>query len=195
MHPSDDKSDMRPLIIGIAGPAGSGKSTAAAALVADGYQRLPLALPLKVMLREGLGLTEAETDGTLKEVTLSRLGLDVTPRVLLQTLGTEWGRSLDPQFWLKAWQARASKLTPLAGQDRVLIVVDDLRFLNEALFLRSLGGRILCIVGSDPTLTGAAAIHASEAGWPVIRDMPGTKHVRGGGSVRHFQDRVRRAAY
>lgn len=195
MHHSDNSVDMRPLIVGITGPAGSGKSTAAGALVADGYQRLPLALPIKHMLRAGLGLTEEETDGQLKQVVLSRLGLTVTPRTLMQTLGTEWGRDIDEHFWLKAWQARADKMIPHTGQGRAMIVVDDVRFMNEALFLRSLGARIICIKGRPTVLRGSEQAHWSEIEWARIGAQDWVRTVEGRGTVRDFQDRVRRAAY
>lgn len=60
----------------------------------------------------------------------------------MQTLGTEWGRRcLGDDFWLRVWEA-----TRPFGP----VVVDDVRFPNEAEFLRARGGRIYRIerVGS-----------------------------------------------
>lgn len=148
-------------VIGLSGPAGSGKTTAAQAILkTPGYVRLPLAGPIKHMLRAGLGLTDRQTDGDLKEVPIPRLG-GLTPRRLLQTLGTEWGRSLDDQFWIKLWlqQARDEVWNGARG-----IVVDDVRFLNEANFLRKeTGARLVSLVTPHVGPLGdAEAAHSSE---------------------------------
>ena len=86
---------------------------------------------------------------------------NVSPRHILQTLGTEWGRTcIAPDIWLRIW-ARSSAYLPR-------IVVDDLRFRNEADYLRSKGGIILRVQrptsGLDPTALSRATAHSSEAG-------------------------------
>jgi hypothetical protein len=60
-------------------------------------------------------------------------------RRLLQTLGTEAGRNhLGEQVWVDAWRRDAGTLL---GQGRD-VCVSDMRFLNEAQAVRSLGGQI-----------------------------------------------------
>jgi len=60
-------------------------------------------------------------------------------RYLLQTMGTEWGRShIDSDLWVKCEQARLEKLFP---EER--IVYDDVRFEDEAALIRSYGGLIV----------------------------------------------------
>lgn len=111
------------------------------------------------MVRAGFQLTTAHTDGELKERKLKTLG--VSPRYLMQTLGTEWGRAIDPQIWLKAWlrEARAETWAGAKG-----IVVDDVRFLNEAEFLRrEVDATIISIITpEEPPLGDLEAQHASE---------------------------------
>ena len=84
---------MSTLLIGLAGAARSGKSTAAAELAAQhGFIHYAFAQPLKAMLAEGLNLSAAQLEGAEKEAPLPWLGK--SPRELLQTLGSEWGRKL-----------------------------------------------------------------------------------------------------
>ena len=65
-----------------------------------------------------------------------------TPRHLMQTLGTEWGRqSVDPEIWVKLTKANI-----LAQQAEGFdVVVTDARFENEIAMLQELGARIVHI--------------------------------------------------
>lgn len=121
------------MIIGLTGHKGAGKSEAAKTLISLGYQRERFAGPLKDMLR-ALGLTEAQVDGDQKETPCPLLG-GATPRHAMQTLGSEWGRSLiDPNLWIMIWKSRATAHSH--------VVVDDIRFPNEVDAIRELGGAI-----------------------------------------------------
>lgn len=86
---------------------------------------------------------------------------EVTPRFALQTLGTEWGRQLDEDIWLRYAHRDAIKRN-VEG----FAVISDCRFLNEAAFIHEQGGVLLEIVrpgfdGSDATSAGVAH-HPSE---------------------------------
>lgn len=124
------------MIIGIVGVAGSGKTIVSRHLVESaGYRKLSFAAPLKRMLRAGFGMTEEQLDGSLKTST-DRTVCSRTPRYLMQTLGTEWGRRMvGPDVWAQLWRRDALEL----GGD---IVADDVRFPNEAEAIRALGGVI-----------------------------------------------------
>ena len=138
-------------VVGLTGIAGSGKSTIAQELVAQaGFVRVRFGVFLKSMLRgfyTECGLSELEIErrieGDLKEVP-DPLLCGKTPRYAMQTLGTEWGREkIDPDLWLNAWSARADKEIS-AGND---IVVDDLRFPNEAKAVSERGGVVVKLIG------------------------------------------------
>lgn len=139
-----------PLIIGIAGPARVGKDTAADYLieVMPEYVKASFADPLKDMLRIGLGLDAAQLYGDDKEVVDHRYGC--TPRHIMQTLGTEWGRQLvHGDIWVKAMAARCKSAT----------IIPDIRFANEAQFVRERG--VLLHIDGRGGIDGG---HVSESG-------------------------------
>lgn len=133
------------MIIGLSGYAGSGKSTAAAALVDIGWSQRKFAAPLKNMIRSLLDIQgtspemiERMIEGDLKEVPTILLG-GKTPRYAMQALGTEWGRlRLADSMWV---DTAMRNLDPKA-----LTVFDDCRFQNEADAIRALGGKVLRIM-------------------------------------------------
>lgn len=145
------------MLIGLTGLAGSGKSVVADILMREfGFTRVKFADPLKNMLRAMLADAghiaedvERMLEGDLKEVEIPEIG--VTPRHLMVTLGTEWGRDLVRQdLWTRLWAARADCF------DRV--VVDDVRFPNEVDLIRARGGQVWHL--ERPGLT--ASDHISE---------------------------------
>lgn len=138
-----------PLIIGIAGKIGSGKSAAANHLIKQGFALHKMAAPLKNMLR-CLGLDDRHLEGDLKELP-THLLCDRSPRYAMQTIGTGWGRdTMAPDFWVNAW-----KNTLPAGN----VVCDDVRFPNEVEMIHAMGGKVIRIVRDH----GQTSSHVSEA--------------------------------
>jgi hypothetical protein len=154
-------------LIAFTGPAGAGKSEAARALLElsrEGglWRRVKFADILKAMLRTLYELNGVDyedilhrLEGRLKELPDPIL-LGATPRTAMQTLGSEWGRDLiHPDLWVSTWENRVRSLLR-AGFS---VVVDDLRFPNEALAIRGLGGRIIEVRGRAK----AVSTHHSES--------------------------------
>lgn len=152
-----------PRIIGLYSDAPQcGKTTVATYLARHNYRRISFAEPLKEMaaaLLQNLGYSPAAALYRVHHEKNARIPeIGVTVRHLLQTLGTEWGREcLHPEVWLISWKHRAEKVLA-AGHN---VVVDDVRFLNEAELLRTLGGDLWRITrpGIAPVTT-----HSSEGG-------------------------------
>jgi hypothetical protein len=147
------------MIIGLYSPAPqSGKTSVANVLQEHGFGRVPFAAPLKRMtceFLENLGYLEGEAARMVffdKHETVPELGVSV--RHLLQTLGTEWGRDcVHAEVWVKCWAAQADRY------ERV--VVDDVRFPNEAAAIKVKGGVIWQVVRQSAVHEGP---HRSEGG-------------------------------
>lgn len=165
----------RRVIVGISGAAGSGKSTVADHLVRNhGFVRLKFAGALKAMMRALLLETGAEPDvvdecidGYYKDRRVTQLS-GQTPRHAMQTLGTEWGRQcMGGDFWVDIVRSRIMTLPETTN-----IVIDDVRFENEAALIRRCGGTVLHLTGRG----GIDSDHLSETPptWDVQYRNDGT---------------------
>jgi hypothetical protein len=167
------------MIIGLAGKKGSGKTTAADALVNIDFDRQSFAHTLKVMARilmRDCGMNDEQIVNAMimKEEIMPILG--VTYRHLCQTLGTEWGRSLiHRDIWVIA--AR-NKINTWADT-----VFDDVRFENEAQMIRKAGGMIIHIWRDLPNYDD----HASEHGVAVLK---GDIVIRNDGTIDQLIDKI-----
>ena len=124
-------------LIALTGVASSGKTTVAKELARFGYTRTKFSQTLKNMLLQIPGVTEEMTEGNQKELPQNIFD-GKSPREVMQTLGTEWGRELvTNKIWLDSWERSVEGLSN--------VVVEDLRFPNEANLVRKLGGEIWSI--------------------------------------------------
>jgi hypothetical protein len=121
-------------LIGITGPARAGKDTFSVYLdqalwvKEKHFSVMALATPLKKMLSGGLGLTFDQLHGKDKETVDPRYGK--TPRQLMQTLGTEWGRNMvHNDIWLNI----------AANHGQFDTIITDIRYENEAAYVRERG--------------------------------------------------------
>ena len=160
-------------LIALTGAAGSGKSTVAKHL---SNQQIPFARTkfsgtLKKMLMQIPNVTIDMIEGELKEEPQELFG-GKTPREVMQTLGTEWGRdSVYSKIWLDSWERSICDLT--------YVVVEDLRYLNEAELVKNRGGEIWRIKRPDYQCNG----HISETEMEGIEpDLT----IRNSGSVKEL---------
>tara|TARA_B100001093_G_scaffold515731_1_gene592758 strand:+ start:1035 stop:1511 length:477 start_codon:yes stop_codon:yes gene_type:complete len=125
----------QPRLIALTGAKGVGKSTYGKFLAGENGVVLSFATPIKHMLR--CLVDDKYVFGDKKD---EETYLGVTGRHLLQTLGTEWGRQLiDRDIWVKAMR---HTLTDAMFEEYSPVVIDDLRFENEAKMVRDLNGEI-----------------------------------------------------
>jgi hypothetical protein len=164
-EPLEEPEDMthtpqHTILVGLCGPAGSGKDTVRAILEnKHDFTGLAFADPIRGMVRELLVANGCSADymerRDLKETAIP--GLGVSYRHLAQTLGTEWARvHFGADFWVRTL---ATRVAGLRGQGRRLFVVSDVRFANEAGWIRSQGGEVWMV--ERPGLAPVRA-HASE---------------------------------
>jgi hypothetical protein len=112
-----------------------------------------------------------------KEVIIPAIGK--SPRELLQTLGTEWGRNLvNEDLWLIL--ARQKLLSMGPG-----MVVSDVRFDNEAEWVRKLGGRIIHVKRDS---ADRVRQHASEVG---VTYEAGDGVILNNGALQDLQQAVK----
>jgi len=158
------------MLIGLTGPAGVGKDTVASFMTGYGFSTYAFARPLKDALRV-LGIHEPLTREE-KEINLP--GMPFSYREAAQKLGTEFARELDQNFWLK--------LADKAVERNYNTVITDVRFDNEASWVRERGGLVVHIIGRKTTVQGALSRHASENGvhrlmYDVILDNSSNKEA------------------
>jgi hypothetical protein len=146
----------RPRIIGLAGPAGCGKNLVAS-MVPDAVV-VHIADPIYAALSAILGIQDTVLrQRATKERPIDWLGK--SPRQLLQTLGTDWGRTLVAEdIWLRIARRRIEEL---AASGVSTVVIADVRFDNEARMVQEMGGEVW---GVDRGPPAGVSPHVSESG-------------------------------
>lgn len=153
-------------IIGLTGRAGSGKTTAAREIVRraqvdpeHGCVPLSLAQYFKVPAVAAGSLPAKEVFGPWNK--------SLYTRRMLQRRGTEEGRdALGENIWLRHAEADLYRLSRYGIE---MVVIDDVRFLNEAEWVLAHGGILVRLAGRGAELEGSAADHPSEA---AIASLP-----------------------
>ena len=152
------------MLIGITGPAFSGKDTIANHLCwTHGFTCEAFADPLRDGLSALFGLFPYHFDAKHKEKVIEWIGK--SPRELLQTLGTQWGRDLvNRQIWCRHMHQRLQKFQRLHEYHEnfaASIVIPDVRFVDEERFIHSHGGVIWRVIRPGAETT-AHSDHTSE---------------------------------
>lgn len=137
-------------IIGLTGQKRSGKDTVAGLIDMHSMRpwrvatlRESFAGPIRRSVAEMLGWSMEELEEH-KELPLARLD-GVTPRHMMQTLGTEWGRKMIlDDLWIRLLEGRLEEQINL-GIWKVAVIT-DVRFENEAKMIKSMDGIIVRVV-------------------------------------------------
>ena len=120
------------MLIGLSGKQRSGKDTFADFLVElYGFKKVSFANPIKELAVNYFGLNPVEVYETKPEKV----------RIILQDIG-KIGRKVDDLFWVK------KTLDKFDNFDDIDVVVSDVRFINEAEYIKSKGGIIVRIESS-----------------------------------------------
>jgi hypothetical protein len=137
-------------LIGLSGRKRSGKDTVCD-LVRDLHPgrvtRIAFADALKEEVAQLLGVTVTEIEADKARY-----------RGILQWWGTEWRRHQDPLYWIKRTAEKIERIR--ADRSADVVVVTDVRFLNEALLIEDLGGALLRV--SRPGADTDPDAHSSE---------------------------------
>lgn len=172
------------MIIGLVGYIGSGKGTVRDILVREHrYHGCAFADALKDAVSTVFGwdrdILEGDTNASrafrerVDPWWSYKFGFEVTPRLILQRMGTEACRhGIADNIWIAALEKR------IQGMQNV--VVSDVRFPNEIDFIRSAQGIIVRVDrGPQPTKDELSKMHISETAWnntvpDIIIDNNGT---------------------
>ena len=140
------------MIVAISGPAGAGKSTVARILRDKrGFNEIALADPMKRIAADLFAFSHDQLHGPSENRNAIDARYGVSPRFVLQQLGTEFGRRCYENVWVERLIREAKHF------DRV--VVPDLRFANEVAALRRAGAFLIRLRRAG-TMVGDT--HASE---------------------------------
>jgi len=176
---------MNASLIGLTGMARVGKDTAAMRLwQVHRFWPLAFADPIKRGLSAAFGLDKGIFDGPEKEQEIDWLG--VSPRYLMQRFGTQFGREMVAEdVWLRMAGRRLAQLQhhqAVVERER-RVVVTDVRFDNEAAWVREQGGMVLRVTRSVKPV----ADHESEYGVsPELVDVS----VSNNGTLDEFYARI-----
>lgn len=150
---------------------GVGKDTAADYLISKyGGQKHSFARPLYDIMNYAQQLIGVE---------------QVKDRQFLQYIGTEWGRSKDPDIWVKV----AIRDTPIAGN----VYLTDVRFPNELKGLKDNGWICVKIVRetTDENRIGTGSSdHTSETAMDEQPDDLWDYVIRNDGSLQEFHEKL-----
>lgn len=181
------------MIIGLVGFIGAGKGTVRDILVREhGYHGFAFADALKdavaTIFTWPRGLLEGDSNASrafrerVDPWWSHKLGYEVTPRLILQKMGTEACRhGIADNIWIAALEKR------IHGYDDV--VVSDVRFPNEIDFVRSAGGIIVQVNrGNAPTKEELSKMHISETAWNyVVPDYI----IDNDGTLQELKDKIK----
>ena len=165
------------MIIGVIGFIGSGKGTVADILVEKkSFTKLAFADAVKDATAAIFGWPRALLEGDTEESRIFRetkdewwsekTGKYITPRNMLQMMGTEAGRDVfHPDLWILSLEKKIAMYQN--------VVISDVRFPNEIDFIQKMGGFVVRVKrGDDPEWYEAAKRANLEQNTDLMTDYP-----------------------
>lgn len=105
-------------------------------------------------------------------------------RTLLQWWGTEYRRSVNPNYWVD----RLAEI--IAKEQPEVALISDMRFPNEKSFVEKFGESIRVDRPGLPPLNGAAGVHPSELALADVPDHDWGLVLKNDGTLEEFQAKV-----
>ena len=199
-------------IIAISGLAGSGKDTVANILLQDDvYVKVSLADPLKRVAKELWNFSNEQLWGPseFRNAPDERYplpdGTFLTPRKVLQHLGTEGCRVIDPDIWIRKFMEVSTRLlsddkmkySPYNGltwggnpTNTKAVVCADCRFNNELKYIKEYGGIFIKVERPSAGLEGEFATHQSESETVKMMDNNFDYVIQNTGTLDDLRDKI-----
>jgi hypothetical protein len=202
-------------IFAIMGKAGSGKDTVADIFNDYNFQKVAFADPLKRYVMDVFDLSYNQLWGPSQlrqEELIQYIGKEgpLTPRKILQHIGTEGFRELYEDVWVDYTIRQINKLKnnkdlryrcdigvySCLGQEFGSlkrpegIVISDMRFVNEFKKIKSVGGKIIKIKRENSGLENEQAKHKSEMDQEFIPDSDFDVIINNNGSLNDLKNKV-----
>ncbi len=146
------KMKLNNILVGLVGKKQSGKDTVAGVLhrlspFGLNYQRIAFADEIKLELANLTGGNVQHIESHKEEV-----------RPLLQFWGTEYRRKIcGEDYWIKKVKLRLDKISTPA-----LVIFTDVRFQNEAAYIKELEGFLVRVERPVPSCLNTPDLHSSE---------------------------------
>jgi len=158
-----------PILIGISGKKHTGKTSVANIIMRvtgnvnpirySKWDQRSFATPVKDICGYLTSDDVTNYNSETKKYELAK-GLNITRREFMQKLGTDVTRSIDPNIWVKYL---ANHILDDKGKLVKNVIVDDVRFKNEADFIIKHGGILIRLNGNPGNIeTEIGNDHASE---------------------------------
>lgn len=173
---------MGKILIGVTGKANAGKDTVAniAHELFPACERYRFASKLKETTSFLFGWSDEQLeDREFKEAVDPKWGF--SPRKAMQLLGTEFGRALREDLWLQFVQNKLD-------ESEFGLIISDVRFENEAAFIRKNGGLLIHVVREGAGSTSESG-HASENG---VEFVDGDAYINNNQGLDELRGRVQR---
>ena len=200
-------------LIGLTGPAGSGKDTVADLLVTHcGFIKFAFADPLKTEVADAFGidplylsrretkehpmtslaLRKCRADGFVGRIIMDHLergqilDLDAprSPRQIMQWWGTDYRRQQSPAYWTHQTSARIGYM--MRERLATRIVITDCRFANEIDMVRGGPGRLVWQIKREGADAPAGAHPSETTGAQFAPDAT----INNDHDIRHLQQLV-----
>lgn len=170
-------------VVGIVGRKRSGKDTLAnfATEILGDVKVLSFAEPLKQACKHAYNLRDEQLDETKDEVD-KRWGM--SPREMMKTLGVDYFRAKDPCQWTKNMKFRMDKAV---SSPETVVVISDVRFQNEAAFVRENGGVLIHV---SRALQSNSDDHVSEK---TTDEIACDHYIANDGSLQDLKNKLRAA--
>lgn len=176
------------MIIGLTGPAFSGKDTVGVYLArAHNFSMLAFAEPIREALMAAFAIDPRQFKPDNKETVIDWIGK--SPRQLMQTLGTEWGRNLVKQtIWTDLMERRIGESIRAGDSD---IVITDVRFWTEATLIARLGGEVWRVERPQ----GESTDHARHISDTEMVSIPAHRTLTNDGTLEQLYEQIDTALY